>query len=110
MVSLGGVLEASPHMPSVDYDGFLKATLAITHSMADVEQAFRRMVFNVLARNRDDHVRQHAYLMDARGDWRLAPGLGMARAAGIEMAETRLISSAKGPGHFATRRFDRPDH
>jgi serine/threonine-protein kinase HipA len=77
MVSLGGALEASPHMPSVDYDGFLKATLAITHSMADVEQAFRRMVFNVLARNRDDHVRQHAYLMDDRGNWRLAPAFDL---------------------------------
>ncbi len=77
MVSLGGALEASPLMPSVDYDGFLKATLAITHSMADVEQAFRRMVFNVLARNRDDHVRQHAYLMDARGNWRLAPAFDL---------------------------------
>lgn len=77
MVSLGGALEASPHMPSVDYDGFLKATLAITHSMADVEQAFRRMVFNVLARNRDDHVRQHAYLMDDQGNWRLAPAFDL---------------------------------
>ena len=64
-------------MPSVDYDGFLKATLAITHSMADVEQAFRRMVFNVLSRNRDDHVRQHAYLMDDRGNWRLAPAFDL---------------------------------
>jgi len=77
MVSLGGALEASPHMPSVDYDGFLKATLAITHSMADVEHAFRRMIFNVLARNRDDHVRQHAYLMDDRGNWRLAPAFDL---------------------------------
>ena len=77
MVSLGGALEASSHMPSVDYDGFLKATLAITHSMADVEQAFRRMVFNILARNRDDHVRQHAYLMDDRGNWRLAPAFDL---------------------------------
>lgn len=77
MVSLGGALEASSHMPSVDYDGFLRATLAITHSMSDVEQAFRRMVFNVLARNRDDHVRQHAYLMDGRGDWRLAPAFDL---------------------------------
>jgi serine/threonine-protein kinase HipA len=77
MVSLGGALEASPHMPGVDYDGFLKATLAITHSMADVEQAFRRMVFNVLSRNRDDHVRQHAYLMNDRGDWRLAPAFDL---------------------------------
>lgn len=77
MVSLGGAFEASPHMPSIDYDGFLKATLAITHSMADVEQAFRRMVFNVLSQNRDDHVRQHAYLMDDRGNWRLAPAFDL---------------------------------
>jgi serine/threonine-protein kinase HipA len=60
MVSLGGALEASPHMPGVGYDGFLKATLVITHSMADVEQAFRRTVFNVLSHIRDDHGRQHA--------------------------------------------------
>lgn len=77
MVSLGGALEASPHIPSVDYDGFLRATLAITQSMADVEQAFRRMVFNVLSRNRDDHARQHAYLMDGRGNWRLAPAFDL---------------------------------
>ena len=32
----------------------------------------------------------------------------MARAAGIDMAETRLISAAGGAPHFATRRFDRP--
>ncbi len=77
MVSLGGALEASPHLPSVDYDGFLRATLAITRSMADVEQAFRRMVFNILSRNRDDHVRQHAYLMDDLGNWRLAPAFDL---------------------------------
>ncbi|QOV96167.1 HipA domain-containing protein [Novosphingobium sp. ES2-1] len=32
----------------------------------------------------------------------------MARAAGIGMAETRMIPSTTGPGHFATKRFDRP--
>jgi serine/threonine-protein kinase HipA len=77
MVSLGGAVEASPHMPSLDYDGFLRATLSITRDMRDVEQAFRRMVFNVLAHNRDDHVRQHAYLVDAKGEWHLAPAFDL---------------------------------
>ena len=45
--------------------------------MRDVEQAFRRMVFNILAHNRDDHVRQHAYLMDNEGEWRLAPAFDL---------------------------------
>ena len=49
MVSLGGAVEASPHMPSLDYDGFLRATLSITRDMRDVEQAYRRMLFNILA-------------------------------------------------------------
>lgn len=77
MVSLGGAVEASPHMPSLDYDGFLRAVLAITRDVRDVEQAFRRMVFNVLAHNRDDHVRQHAFLMDAKGVWSLAPAFDL---------------------------------
>jgi serine/threonine-protein kinase HipA len=34
---------------------------------------FRRMAFNVLAHNRDDHLKNHAFLMDAGGGWRLSP-------------------------------------
>ena len=73
MVSLAGALEALPDVPSIDYDGLLRATAAITRHAGDVEQAFRRMVFNVLAHNRDDHTRQHSYLMNVDGEWRLAP-------------------------------------
>ena len=73
MVSLAGALEALPDVPSIDYDGLLRATAAITRHAVDVERAFRRMVFNVLAHNRDDHTRQHSFLMDANGEWRLAP-------------------------------------
>jgi serine/threonine-protein kinase HipA len=38
-----------------------------------VEQQFRRMVFNVVARNQDDHVKNIAFLMDRSGAWSLAP-------------------------------------
>jgi serine/threonine-protein kinase HipA len=38
-----------------------------------VEQMFRRMVFNVVARNQDDHVKNIAFLMDRVGAWELAP-------------------------------------
>ncbi len=37
------------------------------------EQQFRRMVFNVVARNQDDHVKNIAFLMDRDGAWSLAP-------------------------------------
>jgi serine/threonine-protein kinase HipA len=38
-----------------------------------VEQQFRRMVFNVVARNQDDHVKNIALIMDRSGAWTLAP-------------------------------------
>jgi serine/threonine-protein kinase HipA len=43
-----------------------------------VEQMFRRMSFNILARNQDDHVKNIAFLMDRSGGWRLAPGFDIA--------------------------------
>ena len=41
--------------------------------MAAVEQQFRRMVFNIVARNHDDHVKNIAFLMNQQGEWSLAP-------------------------------------
>jgi len=40
---------------------------------ASVEEQFRRMAFNILARNQDDHVKNIAFLMDRSGRWSLAP-------------------------------------
>lgn len=37
------------------------------------EQMFRRMVFNVAARNHDDHTKNHSFLMDKEGKWKLSP-------------------------------------
>lgn len=40
---------------------------------SDAEQLFRRMVFNVLARNQDDHTKNISFLMNKNGNWKLAP-------------------------------------
>lgn len=41
--------------------------------MDDIEEQFRRMVFNIVARNQDDHVKNVAFLMDKQGRWALSP-------------------------------------
>jgi serine/threonine-protein kinase HipA len=43
----------------------------------EIEQMFRRMVFNIVARNQDDHVKNIAFLMDREGVWSLAPAFDM---------------------------------
>jgi serine/threonine-protein kinase HipA len=45
--------------------------------MSDLEEQFRRMVFNIIARNQDDHVKNIAFLMDRSGDWSLAPAFDL---------------------------------
>jgi len=42
-----------------------------------VEEQFRRMVFNIVGRNQDDHVKNIAFLMDKEGHWSLAPAFDM---------------------------------
>ncbi len=44
---------------------------------SDFEQMYRRMVFNVLAGNIDDHARNFSFVMDKSGKWSLAPAYDM---------------------------------
>ena len=46
----------------------------------NIEQLFLRMVFNIVARNQDDHVKNIAFLMDRAGVWSLAPAFDMTYA------------------------------
>ena len=42
-------------------------------SNKEIKQFYRRMVFNVMARNQDDHVKNISFLMNRKGEWSLAP-------------------------------------
>lgn len=46
----------------------------------DAEQLFRRMVFNVMAKNCDDHTKNFSFIMDKAGKWRLAPAFDICHA------------------------------
>lgn len=51
---------------------FIRAQGDAEHADADLEQLFRRVAFNVAVGNRDDHLRNHGFLLGKTG-WRLAP-------------------------------------
>ena len=46
----------------------------------EAEEFFRRMVFNVVARNQDDHTKNISFLMDKQGVWHLSPAYDMSWA------------------------------
>jgi len=62
------------------YEQALQVVRRLGLRVADVEELFRRMVFNVVARNQDDHVKNIAFLMDRRGRWSLAPAFDVTYA------------------------------
>lgn len=99
MHSLGGLLHASHRVASMDYEGFLRATLALTRDHRQVEEAFRRMAFNVVAHNRDDHVKNISFLMGKDGTWRLAPAYDLVFSEGPGRQHTMDVAGeAERPG------------
>ena len=73
MHTAAGLLDVDFRQPSIDYENLLKLVRWTTRHAGDQDEMFRRMAFNVLAHNRDDHLKNHAFLMDPRGSWRLSP-------------------------------------
>ena len=74
--------------------------------MAQLEQMFRRAVFNVLARNQDDHTKNISFLMDKRGEWRLSPAYDLSYSynpEGLWTSRHQMSLNGKRDG------FDRDD-
>ena len=65
----------------LDYKDLMEIARSLTEDQRNVEEIFRRAVFNVAAANDDDHGRNHAFLMDATGAWCLAPAFDLTLAS-----------------------------
>jgi serine/threonine-protein kinase HipA len=81
--SFGNLIHADFRIPSCDYADLLKVTAMLTRDHREVLKAFRWMVFNVLAHNRDDHAKNFAFLLDhGSGEWRLTPAYDLTFSEG----------------------------
>ena len=74
MQSLGAIAHYDFNMPGThSYEQAADVIYRLGMGQKEVEQLFRRMVFNIAARNQDDHVKNISFLMDRNGRWSLAP-------------------------------------
>jgi serine/threonine-protein kinase HipA len=71
--SAAGLLHADFRTPGDEYDILFRLTESLTRDYAQKRELFRRACLNVLACNRDDHLKNFAFLMGPDGVWRLAP-------------------------------------
>ncbi|MDP2954886.1 MAG: type II toxin-antitoxin system HipA family toxin [Longimicrobiales bacterium] len=81
--TLGGLLHLDYNIPGLSsYEEFLRTALRIGLTPDGVLEGFRRMVFNVMAVNQDDHVKNLSFQMRPDGVWRLAPAYDLTFARG----------------------------
>ena len=68
---------------AASYEEYLRTVLRLGMPQASVEEAFRRLVFNVLAVNQDDHVKNLSFQMRRTGKWSLSPAYDITFAKGL---------------------------
>ena len=68
--------DSSEESSYLDLAEFIRQQGASRHVQIDLEQLFRRVLFNIAIGNRDDHLRNHGFLLSSIG-WRLAPAFDM---------------------------------
>lgn len=74
MISVAALLEVDFRAPSLDYNELIKLTRILTNKEEDILEMYRRMVFNCLMDNQDDHAKNFAFLYDETSkEYRLSP-------------------------------------
>lgn len=77
----GALLNQSIHFPVLTYENLLALTGVITQDPVQVEEMFRRMAFNVLTENKDDHAKNFSFY-HRNGKWELAPAYDLTKCSG----------------------------
>lgn len=96
--TFGGMVHSDFRHPNRDYKEFLSVVFDLTKDFSQVEQAFLRATFNVLAHNRDDHVRNHAFIAGPSGGWRLSPAYDITQSEGVNGEHNMTVDGSGKPG------------
>jgi serine/threonine-protein kinase HipA len=91
--SLGGLDHADYNAPrSYSYEQYLLVCRELRLAPAALEEAFRRVAFNIVSVNQDDHVKNFAFLMNQEGAWRLSPAYDITFAQGRGYTRTHQMT------------------
>ena len=103
----GGLLCISLSNPVLDYSNLVALTGYLTQNPRDVEEMYRRMVFNYLTDNKDDHCKNFSFIVlkDRNGSWKwhLAPAYDLTRCT--EGYNGEHATSVNGTGHPTLKDF-----
>ncbi|WED23663.1 type II toxin-antitoxin system HipA family toxin [Vibrio sp. JC009] len=94
MHTLAGLVNANFRVPDFTYESLFNVCKAVTKSHAEVKELFRRMLFNVITGNRDDHTKNFSFLMDEKGAWKNSPAYDITFNPGIQGEHSMLVGNS----------------
>lgn len=91
--SVAGLTHCNFNVPMhYSYDELFRLTRYLTGNQQDLYELYRRMVFNIIGRNQDDHAKNFAFLMDEKGTWSLSPAYDITYANGTGYRKNHQLS------------------
>ncbi len=91
--SVAGLTHCNFNVPMhYSYDELFRLTRYLTGNQQDSYELYRRMVFNIIGRNQDDHAKNFAFLMDEKGTWSLSPAYDITYANGMNYTKNHQLS------------------
>ena len=93
------MIHADHRAPSLDYDMVLRVTQALTRNIQEAEKVYALACFNVLAHNRDDHVKNFSFLLNTGNEWIFAPAYDLTFSYGPGGEQSMLVmGEGRNPG------------
>lgn len=81
--TFGGIIHVDYNDPGASsYEEYFRTIQRLGMAYDALAEGFRRMAFNVLARNQDDHVKNLSFHMDPSGEWSMTPAYDVTFAVG----------------------------
>lgn len=98
MHTASGLMHDNFRMSNMDYGHLMDCAFRLEKNIAAYAKVLRMAAFNVFARNRDDHSKNFSFLMNAQGEWRLAPAYDLTYSnSAYGFHSTMVAGESKNP-------------
>jgi len=96
-----GLMHDNFRMSTMDYGHLMDCAFCMERHVNAYQKIFRLAAFNVYAHNRDDHSKNFSFLMDAQGNWKMAPAYDLTYStSAYGLHNTMIAGESKNPGEI----------
>ena len=104
MHSVAGLTHTNFNIPMhYSYDELFRLTRYLTGEQSSVIEQYRRMVFNVIGRNQDDHAKNFSFMMSESGIWSICPAYDITYAKGQGYTKNHQLSIKGKTNNFTKK-------